>query len=134
MIPPGPRRVSGRSGLAWLTLAGLLLFSPVAESGRRPVLIVRPVSVPADTFPGRAGTLGFKVYNGGRRPLRLRRVAQTKRAPCRVQLIPRRLNVKLRPHRWTTIRLRRAVRMHRDAPNSCQGRVFRIRLRVTATG
>jgi hypothetical protein len=46
----------------------------------------------------------------------------------------RRLNVRLRPRRWTAIRLRRVLRMRRDAPSACQGRRLRIPIRVTAAG
>jgi hypothetical protein len=118
-----------------VVVIGLALLVGPVDAKRQPKLLVRPVSVPADTFPGRAGTLGLRIYNGYPRALRLRTVAGTRTLlPCRVSVPRKAVSVRLRPRRWTTVRIRRAVRMDRLAPNRCQRRTFRIPVRITATG
>jgi hypothetical protein len=114
-------------------LVALALLAAGAADGAkrsRPLLVVRPVPAVADTYPGRAGTLAFKVRAS--RPLVLVRVRQRGRAACGLTFRARRLNVRLRPGRWTTVRLRRTVRIPRTAPSSCQRRAVKIPVRVTA--
>jgi hypothetical protein len=105
-----------------LSLLILLAVPPSGATPARQLLVIRPVSVPADTWPGRTpGTFGLKIYNRSSSTLRLGSVRQLGHAPCRVTLRARRLNVRLRPRRWTVVRLRRFVSMRRTRRTRARG-------------
>lgn len=105
-----------------------------AEQPRRPALTVHG-SV-SGLYPGVRTTLGVVVRNRSGRPVRVRLVEARVRRPVRacpttvLRIDAARPGRVLRPGARTVVRL--PVRLHRAAPDACQGVTFPLSLRAVA--
>lgn len=118
-----------------LVAAAAVALPDTLERPRRPALSVKQQGAVTGLYPGRTATARVVVRNTSKRPVRLRGVTARPRAAagCPASMLRAgsvRTSQVLRPGRRTTVRVR--VQLLRRAPDSCQGRTFRLALRATA--
>ena len=126
--------VLGAVAAVLLVAAASLALPGVAEKPRKAGLSVTQRGAVTGLFPGRSSTATVVVRNTSSKPVRIRSVTARPQAapgcPASMLRVGRASTKKvLKPRRSVTLRL--PVELSRSAPDTCQGRTFRLVLKAT---